>query len=88
MGLPHAGSAILDIRKLAQYCLDPRHARGRHKARVFREALGLWRPMQTGSDAYCSITYRRRVRSSSTLISTAVAGGLMSRCHDTAVRLW
>jgi hypothetical protein len=41
MRLPHAGSAILDIRKLAQYCLDSMHARGRHKARGFREALGL-----------------------------------------------
>jgi hypothetical protein len=41
MQLPHAGSAILDIRKLAQYCLDPVHPRGRHKERVFREALGL-----------------------------------------------
>jgi hypothetical protein len=41
MRLPHAGSAILDIRELAQYCLDPMHARGRHKARVFREALGV-----------------------------------------------
>ena len=35
--------AILDIRKIADYCLNPLHPRGRHKARVFREALGLAR---------------------------------------------
>lgn len=31
----------MDIRKLRDYCLDPAHPRGRHKARVFRAALGL-----------------------------------------------
>jgi hypothetical protein len=41
MLLPYAASATLDIRKLAEYCLDPTHPRGRHKARVFRDALGL-----------------------------------------------
>jgi len=39
--LPNADRAILDIRKLERYCLDPTHPRGRHKARVFREALGI-----------------------------------------------
>jgi Domain of unknown function (DUF6883) len=39
--LPNADHAILDIRKIADYCLSPTHPRGRHKARVFREALGL-----------------------------------------------
>lgn len=39
--LPNAGSAVLDIRKLADYCLNPQHPRGRHKARVFRDALEL-----------------------------------------------
>ena len=33
--------AILDIRKIEDYCLNPMHPRGRHKARVFREALGI-----------------------------------------------
>jgi hypothetical protein len=41
--LPHREDAVLDIRKLEDYCLDPSHPRGRHKARVFREALGLQR---------------------------------------------
>jgi hypothetical protein len=33
----------LDIRKIEDYCLSPSHPRGRHKARVFREALDLQR---------------------------------------------
>jgi hypothetical protein len=41
--LPYAEQAILDIRKLEDYCLDAAHPRGRHKARVFREALGIRR---------------------------------------------
>lgn len=39
--VPNAKGAIVEIRKLADYCLDPAHPRGRHKARVFRDALGL-----------------------------------------------
>jgi len=39
--IPYAGRAVLDIRKLEAYCLNPAHPRGRHKARVFREALGI-----------------------------------------------
>jgi hypothetical protein len=41
--LPQSDRAIFDIRKIADYCLNPSHPRGRHKARVFREALGLGR---------------------------------------------
>lgn len=33
----------LDLRKIEDYCLNPDHPRGRHKARVFREALGIGR---------------------------------------------
>jgi hypothetical protein len=40
MRLPNATSAFLDIRKIANYCLDGDHPLGRHKARVFRAALG------------------------------------------------
>ncbi len=39
--LPNGYRAILDIRKLEDYCLSPSHPRGRHKARVFRQALDL-----------------------------------------------
>lgn len=41
MKLPNAESAIVDIAKLRDYCLSSRHPRGKHKARVFAEALGL-----------------------------------------------
>lgn len=41
--LPNGDRAIVDIRKLAGYCLSPEHPRGRHKARVFRDALGIAR---------------------------------------------
>jgi hypothetical protein len=36
--LPYGDRAILDIRKIEGYCLDPAHPRGRHKARVFGDA--------------------------------------------------
>ncbi|MBV8664797.1 MAG: hypothetical protein JO107_17065 [Hyphomicrobiales bacterium] len=39
--LPNGERAQVDIRKLTDYCLNPDHPRGRHKARVFRDALGL-----------------------------------------------
>lgn len=41
MKLPGADNAIVDIAKLRNYCLNPYHPRGRHKARVFAAALGL-----------------------------------------------
>ena len=41
--LPHSDRAIVDIRKIEDYCLSPSYPRGRHKARVFREALDLQR---------------------------------------------
>jgi hypothetical protein len=39
--LPNAERAFIDIRKLSAYSLDPTHPVGRHKAIVFRSALGL-----------------------------------------------
>ena len=39
--LPGGANAIVEISKLRDYCLDPHHPRGRHKARVFLSALGL-----------------------------------------------
>ncbi len=43
MKLPGGEHAIVDIVKLRDYCLNPLHPRGRHKARVFVSALGLTR---------------------------------------------
>ena len=41
MKIPNADRATIDLAKLRDYCLNPRHPRGRHKARVFQAALGL-----------------------------------------------
>jgi hypothetical protein len=35
MKLPNGEHAIVDIRKLLEYCLNSQHPRGRNKARVF-----------------------------------------------------
>jgi len=39
--LPHPERAVVDLAKLRDYCLNPGHARGRHKARVFASVLGI-----------------------------------------------
>ena len=39
--LPNPDNAVIDTRKLRDYCLNPLHPRGRNKARVFASALGL-----------------------------------------------
>jgi len=39
--LPRAGDAVIPTDKLMLYALSPDHPRGRHKARVFRSALGI-----------------------------------------------
>ncbi len=41
--LPNAEHAVVDLRKIRDYLLDPTHDRGKHKARVFRAALGIGR---------------------------------------------
>ena len=41
MKLPNPDQAIIDRRKLTDYCLNPNHPDGRHKARVFESALDL-----------------------------------------------
>jgi hypothetical protein len=39
--LPNPHRAVADLAKLRDYCLNPHHPRGRHKARVFASKLGL-----------------------------------------------
>ena len=86
--LPNSDQHILDLHKLKDYCLSASHPRGRHKARVFREALGLaaddteWlrdRLLEAvkGADAENSI-----------LMQWASVGALMSRSRDTIGALW
>lgn len=41
MPLPNAENAVVDIRKLRDYCLNLNHEVGGHKARVFAAALNL-----------------------------------------------
>jgi Domain of unknown function (DUF6883) len=41
MKLPNGKNAVVDARKLREYCLSPNHPRGRHKARVFTAVLGI-----------------------------------------------
>ena len=41
MKLPNGDKAIVDIKKIRDYCLNSRHPRGKHKARLFRAKLGL-----------------------------------------------
>ena len=39
--LPNVDRAVVDIAKLRDYCLNPDHEDGKHKARVFASALDL-----------------------------------------------
>jgi hypothetical protein len=41
MPIPNAERAIVDIRKLRDYCLNPMHEEGQHKARLFAAALDM-----------------------------------------------
>ncbi len=43
MKLPGSERAVVGVEKLRDYCLNERHPRGRHKARVFAARLGLTR---------------------------------------------
>jgi hemerythrin-like domain-containing protein len=39
--LPNADKAVVPFEKFTEYALNPEHPTGRHKARVFKAALGL-----------------------------------------------
>jgi hypothetical protein len=41
MKLPNAERAVVGIAKLLDYSLNPQHEAGKHKARVFKSALGI-----------------------------------------------
>ncbi len=41
MKLPNADRAVVDTGKLRDYSLNSQHEAGKHKARVFKSALGL-----------------------------------------------
>ena len=44
MKLPNAQHAVVELEKLVDYCLNPEHERGKHKARVFAAACGIEAP--------------------------------------------
>ena len=46
MIVPNAHLAVVDDAKLVEYCLNPQHPRGRHKARVFRSRLEIKAPKE------------------------------------------
>jgi len=39
--IPNAQNAVVDIRKLRDYCLNLEHDEGKHKARLFLSTLGM-----------------------------------------------
>lgn len=41
MLIPNAENAVVNIRKLRDYCLNPEHSDGKHKARLFSSILGM-----------------------------------------------
>lgn len=41
MRVPNAEFAVIDIRKLRNYVLDPLHSNGKHKAILWKSALGI-----------------------------------------------
>jgi hypothetical protein len=41
MLLPNGDKAVVDPRKLTDYCLSPVHPVGKHKARLFADATGI-----------------------------------------------
>jgi hypothetical protein len=41
MRLPNGDKAVVDPRKLTDYCLNPTHPLGKHKARLFADATGI-----------------------------------------------
>lgn len=47
MIIPFSENASVDIRKLTDYCLNPQHVQGKHKAYLFAEILNI-----TEKDAY------------------------------------
>jgi hypothetical protein len=82
--LPHGDKAILDIRKIEDYCLNPSHPRGRHKARVFREALDL----QRDDAAWLRDALLEAARSSETfpIAVDPLGHSLAPRCDHQATR--
>ena len=80
--LPRGDQAIVDIHKIKNYCLDPLHPRGRHKARVFQAALDL----QPGDAAWLRDALLAAARSAEASQLTTDAWGSQWRLDMTIER--
>jgi hypothetical protein len=73
MKLPNADRAIVDVAKLRDYCLNPSHEEGKHKARVFAASLGLHAP---DAEWIRQQLFKAAVREDATLLSHTRYGSL------------
>jgi hypothetical protein len=86
--LPNNDRAILDIRKIEDYCLNPAHPRGRHKAQVFRRALGIERADAACCEGFYLMRCATAKRSNLPVTSLEPAGASTFLSHDTTSALW
>ena len=54
MFLPNPSLAVVELAKLTDYCLDPAHEDGKHKARVFAQHWESSGTMLSGFETDCS----------------------------------
>jgi hypothetical protein len=73
MKLPNGHRAIVEINKLRDYCLNPNHEEGKHKARVFASALGL---VAADAEWMCNQLLKAALREDANLTSNSRFGSL------------
>ncbi len=64
MRLPNPELAVVDIVKLTDYCLNPKHEDGKHKARVFAAALSISQVTENGCRIAFSMSCAKKPLSS------------------------
>jgi hypothetical protein len=72
MRLPNAEHAVVDLRKLRDYCRNFDHPVGKHEARVFLEVLGWTMEMQLPCVTPCSARLLCARQSTGARMSTAL----------------
>jgi hypothetical protein len=73
MKLPNPEHAVVDIRKLRDYCLNADHQEGKHKARVFVAALGV---MENRAEWLCDRLLEAALQEDAALVSDTRFGSL------------
>jgi hypothetical protein len=58
MLIPNAENAVVDIRKIRDYCLNPEHDDGKHKARIFLSTLGMTATMLSNCAKFCLKSFK------------------------------